>query len=94
MRLEDLDIGGQLIALRGKGHRELEWVPASPDAMLWLALYLAETEQSRPATDTRLWWTLRRPARPLTYSALRHCSGSPGGPERVVRRRGTRLHAA
>jgi integrase len=71
MRLEDLDIGGQLIALCGKGHREREWVPASPDAMLWLALYLAETEQSRPAGDDRLWWTLRRPIRPLTHAALR-----------------------
>ena len=71
MRLDDLDIPGGLIALRGKGHREREWVPASPDALLWLALYLAETEQLRPVGDTRLWWTLRRPPRPLTYSALR-----------------------
>jgi integrase/recombinase XerD len=51
MSLEDLDFGGQLIALRGKRHREREWVPASPDAMLWLALYLAEAEQSRPAIE-------------------------------------------
>jgi integrase len=71
MRLGDLDIGGQLIALRGKGHHEREWVPASPDAFLWLALYLAETETTRPADDDRLWWTIRRPVKPLTYSALR-----------------------
>ncbi|WP_445189327.1 tyrosine-type recombinase/integrase [Pseudonocardia sp. Cha107L01] len=71
MRVGDLDIAGQLIALRGKGHGEREWVPASPDALLWLALYLAETEQLRPTGDTRLWWTLRRPTRILTYSALR-----------------------
>lgn len=71
LRLEDLDIGRGLVALTGKGHRDLEWVPASPDAMLWLATYLAETEPTRPAGDTRLWWTLRRPTRPLTYPALR-----------------------
>jgi integrase len=71
MRLEEVDFGQQTVALEGKGHRELEWVPASPDAFLWLAAYLAETEPLRPAGDTRLWWTLRRPIRPLTYSALR-----------------------
>ncbi|WP_435593859.1 tyrosine-type recombinase/integrase [Nocardia sp. bgisy118] len=71
MRLEDLDIGRQLVALEGKGHRELEWVPAPPDAFLWLAAYLAETEHLRPAGETGVWWTLRRPTRPLTYWALR-----------------------
>ncbi|MEU4323425.1 tyrosine-type recombinase/integrase [Nocardia fluminea] len=71
MRLEDLDIGRQLIALEGKGHRELEWIPAPPDAFLWLAAYLSETELRRPAGQTGLWWTNRRPTRPLTYSALR-----------------------
>lgn len=65
LRLEDLDIGRGLVALTGKGHRDVEWVPASPDAMLWLASYLAETEPLRPAGDTRLWRTLRRPIRPL-----------------------------
>ncbi|MFI6998305.1 tyrosine-type recombinase/integrase [Nocardia sp. NPDC050175] len=71
MGLADLDIGRQLVAFEGKGHRELEWVPAPPDSFLWLAAYLAETEHLRPVGDTRLWWTLRRPTRPLTYWALR-----------------------
>ena len=75
LRLEDLDIGRQLVALEGKGHRELEWVPASPDAFLWLAAYLAETGARRPADDTRVWWTLRGPPRPLTYWALRQILG-------------------
>ena len=71
MRLEEVDFGRQLVALQGKGHRELEWVPASPDGFLWLAAHLAESEASRSAGDSRLWWTLRRPTRPLTYWALR-----------------------
>jgi integrase len=71
LRLEDLDIGRQLVALEGKGHRELESVPASPDAFMWLAAYLAEPAGHGPPGDTRLWWTLRGPARPLTYWALR-----------------------
>jgi integrase len=75
MRLEDLDVGRQLVALEGKGHRELEWVPASPDAFLWLAAYLAETGARRPAGETGLWWTLRGPPRPLTYWALRQVLG-------------------
>ena len=71
MTFDDIDFGRQVIALEGKGHRQVEEVPASPDAFLWLAAYLAETEHLRPAGDRRLWWTLRRPVRPLTYSALR-----------------------
>ncbi len=71
LRLEDLDVGRQLVALEGKGHHELQWVPASPDAFMWLAAYLAEVVGHRPAGDTRLWWTLRGPPRPLTYWALR-----------------------
>ncbi|WP_327115072.1 site-specific integrase [Nocardia sp. NBC_01730] len=71
MRLEDIDIGRQLVALEGKGHRELEWVPAPPDAFLWLATYLAETEHLGSEGVTGLWWTIRRPTRPSTYWALR-----------------------
>lgn len=71
MHLEDVDFGRQLVALQGKGHRDLEWVPASPDSFLWLAAYLAETEGRRPSSDSRLWWTRRGPVRPLTYWALR-----------------------
>ena len=71
MTMADVDMGGQLIALTGKGHRDREWVPASPEAMLWLASYLAKTKGSRPVGEAGLWWTSRAPARPLTYPALR-----------------------
>jgi integrase len=55
MRLDQIDVGRQVVALETKGRRELEEVPASPDAFLWLAAYLAETEQWRPAGETRIW---------------------------------------
>ena len=47
--------------------------PASPEAFAWLALYLAELAQDpqRPGPGEPLWWTRRRPVRPLTYTALR-----------------------
>lgn len=44
-------------------------MPASPDALTWLRLYL----NNRPPAPLgeRLWWTLREPRRPLEYSAVR-----------------------
>lgn len=47
--------------------------PASPEAFSWLALYLGELAQQghRPGPGEALWWTRRRPLRPLTYTALR-----------------------
>jgi integrase/recombinase XerC len=47
--------------------------PASPEAFAWLALYLAELAQQghRPGPGEPLWWTRRRPLRPLSYTALR-----------------------
>lgn len=66
-----VDYGEQLIAVTRKGTRVLQWLPASPDAFVWLRLY----QQSLPAdlvqADQPVWWTLRRPWRPLTYEALR-----------------------
>jgi integrase len=52
---------------------EKEACPASPEAFAWLALYLGELAQDghRPAPDEPVWWTLRGPTRPLTYTALR-----------------------
>ena len=47
-------------------------LPASPDAFVWLRLYQAEMQGKVPAgRDQPLWWTLRRPFRPLTYHAAR-----------------------
>jgi integrase len=75
MRCGDLDFGLQTITVIGKGTRTSQVVPASPDAFVWIRLYLAEgyvappDEPLLPAAP--LWVTLRRPTRPLTYTAVR-----------------------
>ena len=51
-----------------KGTRELQQLPASADAFVWLRLYQVQMEGWCPrAADEPLWWTLRRPFRPLAY---------------------------
>lgn len=65
----DVHWGEHMITVVSKGSRLRERVPASPDAFVWLALYLDEGFQ-RPAEEP-LWWTLRAPTRPLTYGATR-----------------------
>ena len=53
-----------------KGTRELQQLPASTDAFVWLRLYQLEMEGKLPRGGGQpLWWTLRRPFRPLTYHA-------------------------
>ena len=51
--------------------------PASPEAFTWLALYLGELAGlgHRPGPGEPLWWTRRKPLRPLTYTALRALLG-------------------
>jgi site-specific recombinase XerD len=62
--------GRQLITVARKGTGELQQLPASTDAFVWLRLYQAELEGLIPAGRAQpLWWTLRRPVRPLTYHA-------------------------
>lgn len=69
---EDTDPGQQLITVIRKGSRAMQQLPASPDAFVWLRLYQAEMQGKAPAgKDQPLWWTLRRPFRPLTYHAAR-----------------------
>lgn len=66
----DVDPGRQLIGVVRKGSRELQQLPASSDAFVWLRLYQLEMEAVIPRGRRQpLWWTLRRPARPLTYHA-------------------------
>ncbi len=66
------DPGQQLITVVRKGSRELQQLPASPDAFVWLRLYQQQVHGLVPArADDPLWWTLRRPFRPLTYHAAR-----------------------
>jgi hypothetical protein len=55
-----------------KGSRALQRLPASTDAFVWLRLYQQEMRELVPqGPDEALWWTLRRPFRPLTYDATR-----------------------
>jgi site-specific recombinase XerD len=63
--------GRQVIAVTRKGTRRVQELPASPDAFVWLRLHQAETDGLVPrGAREPLWWTLRRPARPLGYHAV------------------------
>jgi integrase len=70
LRLERIDYGRRTITVVSKRSRSLDAVPASADAFVWLALYLAEWG-GPPAAEGPVWWTRRRPRRPLTYHAAR-----------------------
>ena len=64
--------GQQLITVIRKGSRAVQQLPASPDAFVWLRLYQQQMHGLVPAgPDDPLWWTLRRPFRPLSYHAAR-----------------------
>lgn len=67
-----VDVGQQLIGVIRKGSRELQWLPASAEAFVWLARY---RHGLGPEVTWRagepLWRTLRRPYRALTYPAAR-----------------------
>jgi integrase len=85
-----VDPGRQLITVVRKGTRELVQLPASTDAFVWLRLYQAQMDGLIPAGRRQpLWWTLRRPVRPLTYHAAHRMF------ERVNQQAGTTatLHA-
>ena len=63
--------GRQVIAVTRKGTRRVQELPASPDAFVWLRLYQAQMDGLVPrGAREPLWWTLRRPARPLGYHAV------------------------
>ncbi|MGW2190689.1 site-specific integrase [Streptomyces sp. NPDC001719] len=76
LRGVDLDWGDQLVRVNRKGSDDAQWLPASPDAFVWLRLYLAELGPLGPNDLIR--WTLRRRDRgdgprlqPMNYEALR-----------------------
>jgi integrase/recombinase XerD len=76
LRLADLDWGEQRVLVVRKGTGAQQWLPASPEAFVWMRLYLADVGQAGPYDP--LWVTLRRrdhgqgPVRtPLNYEALR-----------------------
>jgi integrase len=61
------DPGRQLITVVRKGTRELQELPASTDAFVWLRLYQVEMAGLIPAGRRQpLWWA----ARPLAYHAV------------------------
>lgn len=65
-----VDPGRQLITVTRKGTGELQQLPASADAFVWLRLYQAEMDGVIPSGRAQpLWWTLRPPTRPLSYHA-------------------------
>jgi site-specific recombinase XerC len=67
-----VDPGRQLVTVVRKGSRALQQLPASPDAFVWLRLYQEQMRGLVPAgPDDPVWWTLRRPFRPLAYHAAR-----------------------
>jgi integrase len=72
VRCGDVDPGQQLVTVIRKGTRALQPLPASPDAFVWLRLYQCGRDPALPTgRDDLLWWTRRRPFRPLTYPAAR-----------------------
>lgn len=68
---DGVDPGMQVISVVRKGTRAVQQLPASSDAFVWLRLYQAELQDRIPRGRCQpVWWTLRRPYRPLTYHAL------------------------
>lgn len=63
-----VNYGDQLIGVIRKGGN-LQWLPAAPDAFVWLRLYQLERGVAR--LDQPVWLTLREPFGPLTYDAFR-----------------------
>jgi len=65
-----VDPGRQLISVVRKGTGEIQELPASTDAFVWLRLYQVQMDGLIPkGRRLPLWWTLRQPWRPLTYHA-------------------------
>jgi integrase len=84
------DPGRGLITVARKGTGQLQELPACADAFVWLRLYQVQMAGLIPAGRRQpLWWTLRRPVRPLTYHAAHRMF------ERVNQQAGTSatLHA-
>ncbi|MGC5006890.1 tyrosine-type recombinase/integrase [Streptomyces sp. DT203] len=65
--------GEQVIGVTRKGTLDYQQLPASVDAFVWLRLYQEEARRQGMPRGRReaLWWTLRRPWRPLEYHAAR-----------------------
>jgi integrase len=84
LRGVDLDWGDQLVRVFRKGTGAEQWLPASPEAFVWIRLYLAEL--GGPLEPNEPLW--RRSCRHLT--GARHASPRPSGRAhgRETKRRG------
>lgn len=72
LTVADVEPGCQTVRVVRKGSRAVQSLPASPDAFVWLRLYQARTAGLVPAgPDDPVWWTRRKPLRPLDYPAAR-----------------------
>jgi integrase len=67
--IEHVDWAGQRLWVISKGTRTLDPVPASPQALVYLAMYLDEA--GVPERGQPVWRTVRGDPRPLSYFALR-----------------------
>lgn len=65
---DGLDFGNSRIEVDRKGGRGRQWLPASPDAFVWLRLALG---QRRLSAGDPVWLALRSPFAPLSYPACR-----------------------
>ncbi|MEU0937292.1 site-specific integrase [Embleya sp. NPDC005971] len=72
-RQVDAVVGRQTIGVIRKGTHVYQELPATGDAFVWLRLYQEQAwRDGVPRGRTQpLWWTLRRPWRPLAYDAAR-----------------------
>ena len=77
LRGVDIDWSEQPVRVHRKGTRAAQWLPASPEAFVWLRLYLADLGE-QPGPNEPVWWTLRRRdhgdglrRQPMNYEALR-----------------------
>ena len=66
----EYDFGEHTFTVTSKGTRERETIPASADAFVWLALYMAEGQPTNPGDP--VWWTQQGAVRrPLSYHGAR-----------------------
>lgn len=72
-RQRDPDPGQQVITVVRKGSRKQQALPAAPDTFVWLRLYQEGAWRAGipRGAGLSLWWTLRRPWRPLNYHEAR-----------------------
>ncbi|MGL3199384.1 MULTISPECIES: tyrosine-type recombinase/integrase [Curtobacterium] len=68
LRHGDYDFGMNTITVTSKGTGARDTVPASPDAFMWLDVYMKDGQPIKPGQP--VWWTLApKNRRPLQYDA-------------------------